>query len=157
MEYLKKDWSTRHETNSVWCGSSDTCQMVSPECCQVCATLPKFEKNKCALNWLLCKIQCFRPMFFCFFFSLWKIGRIDPSQSDYGVYKFASKLKKFFNGVAIKLSTVHKFGQLHSLLTAVLYSALRYFLSPDSSKVMLDLPSCSFYLDAFIELILKMY
>ena len=71
-----------HETNSVWYGASDTCQMASPERFEVWATLrteiqaekgqphPKIEKNKCVLNWLLGKIQCFKPMFlFLYFFS----------------------------------------------------------------------------------------
>ena len=26
---------------------------------------PKIEKNRCVLKWLLCKIQCFKPIFFC--------------------------------------------------------------------------------------------
>ena len=50
--------------------------MASPESFEVWATLPtkiqaekgpphpKIEKNKCVLNWLLGKIQCFKPMFF---------------------------------------------------------------------------------------------
>ena len=58
--------------NSVWYGSSDTCQMASPESFEVWATLrtkiqaekgsphPKIEKNKCVLNWFLGKIQCFK-------------------------------------------------------------------------------------------------
>ena len=68
-----------HETNSVWYGSSDTCQMASSERFEVRATLrteiqaekgppqPKIEKNKCVLIWLLGKIQCFKPMFLFFF------------------------------------------------------------------------------------------
>ena len=43
------------ETNSVWYGSSDTCQMASLE------TFKIEEKNKCVLKWLLGKIQCFKP------------------------------------------------------------------------------------------------
>ena len=69
------------------------------------------------VNKLYTKSSVLGPCFFCFFFSL----------SDYGLYKSASQPRKFFNWVAIKLSTVHKFGRLDSLLTAVLYSALRYF------------------------------
>ena len=50
-------------------------QMASPESFEVWATLrtkiqaekgpphPKIEKNKCVLNWLLGKIQCFKPFF----------------------------------------------------------------------------------------------
>ena len=69
----------RHETNSVWYGSSDTCQMASPERFEVWATLrteiqaekgpphPKIEKNTSVFNWLLGKIQFFKPMFFVFF------------------------------------------------------------------------------------------
>ena len=30
LKYKNQKWSTRHETNSVWYGSSDTCQMASP-------------------------------------------------------------------------------------------------------------------------------
>ena len=52
--------------------------MASPESFEVWATLPtkiqaekgpphpKIEKNKCVLNWLLGKIQCFKTMFVCF-------------------------------------------------------------------------------------------
>ena len=67
----------RHEMNSVWYGSSDSCQMASPESFEVWATLrtkiqaekgrphPKIEKkNKCVSNWLLGKMQCF--LFFSF-------------------------------------------------------------------------------------------
>ena len=55
--------------------------MASPESFEVWATLrtkiqaekgpphPKIEKNKCVLNWLLGKIQCFKPMFFFSFLS----------------------------------------------------------------------------------------
>ena len=69
--------------------SSDTYQMASPESLEVWATLrtkiqaekgpphPKIEKNKCVLNWLLGKIQCFKPMFF--FFLSGKSPVADPA------------------------------------------------------------------------------
>ena len=72
------------ETNSVWFGSSDTCQMASLESSESLSN-PSDQhlcwkgspsqklKNKCVLNWLWWKIQCFQAQFFFVFFFSWKL------------------------------------------------------------------------------------
>ena len=90
----KKKWSTRNETNSVWFGSSDPCQMASLENFKVLrhpldqnpswegSPQPKIEKKKCVLNWSWGKIQCFKPMLF--FFLCGKSGLADGYQPFLG-------------------------------------------------------------------------
>ena len=74
----------RHEMNSVWYGSSDTCQMASLESFKGLthpsdqdpswegSPHPKIEKNKCVLKWSLGKIQiCPVLIQMQLFFSSW--------------------------------------------------------------------------------------
>ena len=88
-KYKTKKWSTHHERNSVWYGSSVICQMASLEIFEQpfkpwskgrWVPNPKIERYKCSLGKCSVLIPCFiffvenyPELFFCLFLTFLKI------------------------------------------------------------------------------------